>query len=486
MKLILLFIIVILLIALFSIRIQRIKGGEFLKYIYGNEKLVPSISQIELADSIHSNVHQRDNINLQIFDYIVSRCVHRLEKISSFSWMSGRAYWTKANEAHLISDAHLDLVGLLISNLQISKALAACEWHGDSFRTENNAIITLYNENGMTMSRGLEQSYMKTAEYLAFTGYFEGNEADAINQAIRIDDKLNMNSVISYYNSLNDDCNLITYDRTYRNDELAELLNRGEQSISSRIRKISRATQAVTSNETSIRKCDRVSAIRNRYPLLLLLREAPNVPTVEIFIEYSYGIGRRANDLFAMIHKHTVRFIKALIEHHQSIKNKRVSDLYIYCYRFQLEGINEIGFPDIDIDAEYTTTNRRIFISIFDECNFNVVQIPKTSSEFSYDEQLFLLINGINYSIQIEHSENGIEHKSNFVEFLGRNLSSYLTVDEIRDFFSHNTHYMNADNQTFNWLYNEEGADINNSVIVNSFGAYRNQLFVPHVVVNTE
>ena len=62
------------------------------------------------------------------------------------------------------------------------------------------------------------------------------------------------------------------------------------------------------------------------------------------------------------------------------------------------------------------------------------VKIPETVSGFSYDEQLFITRNSSHYSIQIEHSEDGSDHKSNMIEFIGRNLSQLISLDEMQTF----------------------------------------------------
>lgn len=485
---ILLFIVIVIIIALFSLKIHRLKGGEFLLYHSKvDKKFTPSISQIELADSIEPSVRTRDNDNLQIFDYIISKCIQRLNSISSFSWKDEHVYWSKADEPHLVSDAHLDLIGMMLSK-QVSKAIAVCEWHGDIYRAENNAIVTIYKDGKLSLSKAIEQKYL-TSDFLCFFGYTpdEDKEIAIVNSLIeKTKTKYSLHSVWKEYHKKDIDYESFKNDKQYSTYGLDSILTKGDFYRTTRIRNIARATTPIPiTNETSLCKYDYLIAILNRYRMLKALKKTnTNTPEVKIYIEYSYGTGRRANELFAIVHKHTNIILNQIIEEQQSNEVKKESDVCIYCYRFQLEskeGIKKelLNLDTIDRDTmvTYTLDGRTVIIDVFDECKYETVEIPKTSSEFSYDEQLFLLIDGYNYNVQIEHSENGSKHKSNFVEFLARNIINTIPFVDVIELFKNRTRYLDEHNH-FKWEFNEDGAQLENSVIYKAFGEHKDKLFI--------
>ena len=122
---------------------------------------------------------------------------------------------------------------------------------------------------------------------------------------------------------------------------------------------------------------------------------------------------------------------------------------------------------------------KEIKLNIFDETDYSIVNIPPTKDQFSYDEELMIEAN-INQNlwsidIQIEHSENSSNHKSNLIEFISRNLSSKTDEANLRLAFE-STNYLNKGEEKFkvNLMKN---ADLTSSIIVKSFGRFKDKFF---------
>lgn len=88
-------------------------------------------------------------------------------------------------------------------------------------------------------------------------------------------------------------------------------------------------------------------------------------------------------------------------------------------------------------------------------------------------------MNSSNILVQIEHSEDGSDHKSNMVEFIGRNLSQLISLDEMQTFLKNNMREIIDEENHFKWNYcrNQKQIKIKESVIYKSFHDMAEDLF---------
>lgn len=514
--------VLILLIALFLWKFKQkpgLRGGEFTKYTYSDREVVPSLSLIETLDSCQEKVNNELN-SFELFEYVLLKCMKRLEKINSFKWNGISAYCNDLNTAHLVSDANIDMIGVYLDGTNIDFAFAVCEWRGDVFRAESNSIITTY-QNNMFRCFTADERIQKYLQFHPFYGTISPNDQNEIKRILRgintevhgtsINIKLSIiakifEPIINDTNFTSDEQNRkiqsiqkheeIINEKQYiipfTKDFLSDMEKQLRDSSSQRVKSICGLTTPTSRKDHDVTKSDIVRSLYLRRQLLLKAYKEKFNPCVQIYIEYSYGSSRKVTDLFPLIHRHTHHLIADIIKHHESEKINS-KQLYIYCMRFQLEqdqdGQKQLTFPsnENDLFSEYTITTVSAYKTIiddvkiyyYDECSYPFVKIPETVSEFSYDEQLFITRNSNHYSIQIEHSEDGSDHKSNMVEFIGRNLSQLISLDEMRTFLKKNMLEIIDEENRFKWNYcrNQKQIKIQESVIYKSFHDMAKDLF---------
>lgn len=530
MKELLLFILILILLFLFILifirnRGIKIQGGEFRKYSNVNLEVVPSISSIEVLDSLIPSVYNDVELeNISPFDYLLSRSMKRLKDISSFNIINEDVYCETYSEAHLVSDANIDFIGIILNGNSVEKGFACCEWHGDSFSCEPNEIMTTYNQNRFSLKRGVD-NIQCDKEFLDFIGnpWFKDEDIQDASYVEITDLKttLTMDMIYEKFNAILSN-QILTDDEkndrikalglSYRKKDgavipklfdvkhLSLLEEKGHKNDSIYLKKIAKITKLSNVNQQGkLNKSNLVRCLMDRRDIFKTLTHSIDQPQIEIYIEYSYGKSRKVIDLYPMIHKHTQLVIQNIIKHHRMVGWKN-DEIYIFCLRFQLETNdlddknsklqepthNYINFQDIPIisNIEILTddqTKKRpiIHVYFYDECHYANVRVPHNNSEFSYDEQLYFEIDKENYSIQIEHSENGWKHKSNMIEFLGRNLAPILDFKDLHDFIKNNYPEIVKDNDYLRWNYcDHETIPIHESVIYKAFGtAYAQQLF---------
>ena len=452
---IILAILVIIIIFLFIYRVKRLVGGEYKNFKYLNKTMTASISQLELTPS-----DERIPIS-ELTKYsaneLIERSYERLKRQASVSWNKSTAYLSALNEAHLISDAHIDLLALIVNLKVVNFAFAACEWHGDTYRPECSELVTLYSNNELRTQRASFFPWLQTP-YLSFCSYEEDDDTKEINKTIN--SLGNISTFIRLMNE-NEHRNYAQILRGYyTNESLFEILSSIPDKYSSnRILDVVNATTISPSSSLALH-AEALSALHRSLESLKTIR---SVPRIEVYLEYSYN-KESAIELYLAIHKHTQEVLMHILSMEKDNEHR-----YIYCFRFTnltdgYKSVKELNISD----------NTKVFI--FDNSGYSIVQIPNTSSEFSYDEQLFVNYNENNYSIQIEHSENGSTHKSNIVEFLGRTLSPIATIDEIRTVFN-KTAYLNKKVKRLRFKLENASDDISNSVIYKSFGRKKTLLF---------
>ena len=146
---------------------------------------------------------------------------------------------------------------------------------------------------------------------------------------------------------------------------------------------------------------------------------------IRLYIEFSYGEKQRSNLYYKNIHKFTIDLIQQLLQVTSSISKNIIVVIAIRV----LINANGTKYSIKDIITKldknkYIGTN--YIVECYDESKFETMVIPKTTI-LSYDEEIVLYTNDKSLvSIQIEHSENGSRHKSNYMEFLARNLEPLI------------------------------------------------------------
>ena len=230
---------------------------------------------------------------------------------------------------------------------------------------------------------------------------------------------------------------------------------------------------------------------KNEEPFKSLLERAYE-NELKIYIEFSYNQHLRSDIGYSVVHEFAPKIITRIINNLS--KDANGLNLYViriivnYVYHVKLSEVDKkLGLmPIIDpYEIEFEETiisdkNRKVIrLNMFDETDYSVVNIPSTKEQFSYDEELMLEVS-INQKIwridiQIEHSENLSNHKSNLVEFISRNLSSKTDEANLRLAFE-STNYLNKGEEKFkvNLMKN---ADLTSSIIVNSFGSFKDKFF---------
>ena len=204
---------------------------------------------------------------------------------------------------------------------------------------------------------------------------------------------------------------------------------------------------------------------------------------LSIYLEFSYKDGEKFENLYKKIHKRTCELINEIINEIELEDDDEKVICFIRLVVQEDGEISRLEFEPSRRENRYVMRRgdgKRMLIIGFDKSNFNTVVVPATKSEFSYDEEINLYIekNGRRYVIdlQIEHSEGEESHKSNLVEFIGRNVSQYASSPEdIRRCFRKLTNY-NFKNNCFVCSLSSKKS-ISESTIYKSFGRFAKSLF---------
>lgn len=373
-------ILVFILLFLLLFSFDRLHGGEYpIGTTDKGESVAPSVSQIawmNYSDKIKSLItryctEQCDELNNEISDVLIDSALNVMRSNAKYKFGDNSVTINKMNEMREVSDAHIDLVGILMNRnrLHFTRGIGVCEWHGASseiVKSESNEFITIFDGKSISLTKS---------------------------------------------------ANITTE--------------------------------------------------------LKLIKSLEGNSDIKIFLEFSYKNGLHAIDYYSYIHKFTIRIIPLLI-----MNVKRDID-NIFAVRINMNE-NRITKP-IDLSniirniKQYSTSN--FVVNCYDECEFDKVVIPETKKEFSYDEEILLEIDkpNIKIEIQIEHSEGGKSHKSNFVEFIGRNISNKVNNEnEIIDIFEKVTNYK-FENGKF--VCDKVPNNIYDKALVKSFAPYQYNLF---------
>ena len=449
-------VVIILFMSLYSFS-KHIRGGEYHSFKFHNKTMTSSISQLEL--SAKTGIVKIDGTA----DELIQKSAHRLQQQALMKWNDEPVYINVMNEAHLISDAHIDLLALLASGLKLNHAFACCEWHGEYYRPEYNELVTLYSNNELKIERA-DTFLWLYPPFTSFLSYERRDDTEEIDETFSILDEEATNLI-----SLIEGKNRNEYNDYLRGHYTIDDMNEifyciPDDYYSKRLLDIHNATSISIDCSLAMH----VDALKAEYYSIKSLKTVERKPRIEIYIEYSYN-KETASELYSVIHRHTLNVLTYILGIKKDSKCR-----YIYCFRFLFPNLDEAYKKVESIDI----SNTKFFI--YDNSGYSIVQIPKTSSAFSYDEQLFINYENENYSIQIEHSEDGSSHKSNIVEFLARNLlTTTNSIKDIRTVFS-GTNYLSKDRHRFRYHTKEHSDDITNSVIYKSFGSKARLLFEKH------
>lgn len=136
-------------------------------------------------------------------------------------------------------------------------------------------------------------------------------------------------------------------------------------------------------------------------------------PNIYIYLEFCYGdfTGNKFPifDLYLEIHDYTLNIIDGIIKNDLSYR--------VYIYRYVInKSLTNTGH-------KFKLNDSKISAYCHDgdvDNKFNRINIPKTEEYFKMDEFLLIQTDKYNFYVQIEHSENMENHKSNIVEFIMR------------------------------------------------------------------
>lgn len=230
---------------------------------------------------------------------------------------------------------------------------------------------------------------------------------------------------------------------------------------------------------------------KNEEPFKTLLNQKFD-NELKIYVEFSYNNKLRSDIAYSSVHEFAPKIISRIIN--ELSKDANGLNMYIvrvivdYVYHAKLSeenktlGLMPISNPyELELKETIIKGNdgKDIKMYLFDETDYSIVNIPSTVSPFSYDEELMLelIANGNKWKvdIQIEHSEGLEKHKSNFVEFISRNLSQKTDEHNLRIAFEA-TNYLKSGQKKFNIKLMEK-SDLSSSIIVNSFGDFKDSFF---------
>lgn len=165
----------ILVILVFSFN-RYLRGGEYaLTTVYdGDRKYTANYTPSQITWLKYSN-EQRMYITLQcymnvmtldrerIYIKYMNDTMNTISENASFVLNGNRYYFNRMNVMSFTSDAHMDLIGILLhrtSPIRITRGFAVCEWHGDLYTNESNEFITTYesyNEHSIRLSRNEDE-----------------------------------------------------------------------------------------------------------------------------------------------------------------------------------------------------------------------------------------------------------------------------------------------------------------------------------------
>lgn len=457
-----------------------LKGGEYRKIRFLNgEEILPSISMLTLNPS-DTKRYKTESIS---DEHILEKCNDQLIDLCRIQWNDMYGYFEDATKAKFTSDAFIDMLMLYKINKFIVYGIGSCEWYLDTNIPSGTNVIATFNERDFLEHWNFHRHESKiwlTKPYLAFQDYGwsvdrslpypDKNEIDDfkiwLNQWIGSDKK-------QFRIMVNKESQLSTA-KKQASWFYSILLSKLKSYKSKRFNML----RTLLSSKSNINRTNLYQETRSILSFLDTLLQIKPKPTVDIYIEYSYN-NERSNKLYKKIHGHTYKIVNNIMK-----IPVKMNTHYVYCLRFLIKDTDLpiVNFNEDDktpelktitIDGKYQT-----FVNIYDETSYSMVMAPSTTENFKADEQIFISTKDIHYSIQIEHSEDGSDHKSNFIEFLGRTLSSYLDLKGMTKVLN-GTNYM-KDKNLIDWCpCPSSKGKFPTSVVFSSFSSHAQYIFNP-------
>lgn len=157
--------------------------------------------------------------------------------------------------------------------------------------------------------------------------------------------------------------------------------------------------------------------------------------------------------------------IKDVIFAHIDIAYKNIYDfenMFHNCYEDTIKYLKECIPNNINCKRFYY--NEYGILQSENPKDFNIINIPITKNSFSMDVFSLFVSDNILYIVQLEHSENGNNHKSNMVEFIGL-VSTYYkySKDELKEEINkagYNVNIKNMNNSSPIFLSNNYMSEI--------------------------
>lgn len=457
-----------------------IKGGEYRKIrFFEGDELLPSISMLSLNPS---DIERYKTASISD-ERILEKCTNQLMDLCRIQWNDKYGYFEDATKAKFTSDAFIDMLMLYKINKSIVYGIGSCEWYLDTNVPSGTNVIATFNTCDYLEHWKFhrhESNIWLTKPYLAFQDY-----GWSMDRSLPIPDKEEIDDFRKWLNhwigSDKEQFRIMIQQESQLSTAKKQaswfysiLLSKLKSYKSKRFNML----RTFLSSKSNVNRTNLYQEARSILSFLDNLLQIKPKPTVDIYIEYSYN-NERSNELYEKIHGHTYKIINSIMQIPVEINTH-----YVYCLRFlikdtdlpivEFNGNNKTSkLMTVKIDGKYQT-----IVNIYDETSYSMVMAPSTTENFKADEQIFIATKDIHYSIQIEHSEDGSDHKSNFIEFLGRTLSSYLDLQGMTKVLNE-TNYM-KDKNFIDWCpCPSSKGKFPTSVVFSSFGSHTQYLFNP-------
>lgn len=477
-----------------------LKGGELPSFYINNRySIVPTLSILALHQDIGYNP-----LPTESFEQLISKCTEYAKRFTmiqmKYKEATIEAHGSEFDTASRISDANLDLIGVLQLNSGIQLAMGVNEWHEQEKRPEFGELVTIYDGvmNQLRITRPDAYVWLQAP----FSIFMECSSIEDYAEILKLEsligrDKLKLLASLKIQEP---EITILSGIEEYENHkEFQEYKNTLKilPWTKNEINKIMRTAKNIATSERLVNlvkastplsnasKITYLEALRTFYSTLDWIKYHPKINIVDIYIEYSYN-KERAHELYAKIHSHTLKIIQEIMNLELITNNKRIFALrfnvdakspIIDIKNLMLEDINHVDFQGNEtVVAEYF---------IYDQTNYSVVQVPPTDEKISNDEQIFIQTYDTIYNIQIEHSESGSDHKSNFIEFIGRTLSRITDVDTMREILRNHTKYLSINQSKLQWEPKGKNVNLKSTRIYKAFGDLNEALFEPDPIRKT-
>lgn len=486
-------IVCVLLLIYFHKRINvLLKGGEWPTfYINNQQSFVPTLSIIALDQCIGENILPTEDL-----DQIIKKCSEYAKRFTLIQMKcKGEiidAYGGEFDTASRISDAHLDLIGIVKKAGFIKVAMAVNEWHEQEKKPESGELVTTYDGTTRLLKITRPDACIWTqAPFSLFIECTLMDDYDEIRQLQKLitEDELKLLASLKIKEP---EAGFLTGVKNAEdNKAFQEYKNKmeilpwhGEEIINimdaaKSIAKSERLINLVKATTPSVNslKLTKLESLRTFYSTLDWFQYHPKNNITDVYLEYSYK-KERAHELYEKIHMHTNIILQQIIDNCDLEGIKQV-----YAYRFKVTSDGPITTPSLknmkNIKHVDFQGNQSVIMKlyIYDDTGYSIVQVPPTNEKISNDEQIYVHAYGNIYSIQIEHSESGGDHKSNFVEFLGRTLSRSMDIKRMRKIIKKYTKYLEGIHEKFQWKPKGQNVDLKTTRIYNAFNDLKDQIF---------